>query len=108
MSTVADVLPYMQHWLDARTAQGPLVTAADNARTTMNTARAAVTARVVAGDTAIQMTAVMTTYVTARTAYLSADAAMRAARATTEQRFQTLEQMVELLAQGQTVPPFPV
>jgi len=106
MSTVADVLPYMQHWLDARAAQVTALADFATAKTNMATARNAVAARVGAGDTAAVMSAVVTTYLGARVIYLQKDPLQRAAVALTAARFQTFEQMMELLATGQTVPPF--
>jgi hypothetical protein len=106
MSTVADVLPYMQSWLDARAAQAPVVTAFNTATTALATAYNAIAARVVAGDTAVQMTALVTAYATAKTTYLTQDGLQRAARELTAGRFITFQQMVELLATGQDVPPF--
>ena len=106
MSTVADVLPYMQHWLDARTAQTAAVAAFATAKTTMATARNAIATRVAAGDTAVMMTTVVTTYLTARIVYLTQDPLTQAAIALTAGRFAVFEQMVELLATGQDVPPF--
>jgi hypothetical protein len=106
MSTVADVLPYMQSWLDARTAQAPLVTAFNTATTAMATAYSAIAARVVAGDTAVQMTALVATYAAAKTDYLAKDILQRTAKELTQGRFATFQQMVDLLAAGQDVPPF--
>lgn len=106
MSTVADVLPYMQNWLDARTAQTAAVATFTTAKTAMATARQAVSVRVVAGDTAAAMSALVTTYVNARVTYLAQDALQRAAVDLTASRYATFEQMVELLATGQDVPAF--
>jgi len=106
MSTVADVLPYMQYWLDARTAQVTALADFATAKTNMATARAAVATRVAAGDTAAMMSAVVTTYLAARVIYLQKDPLQQAAVALTAGRFAVFEQMIELLAAGQTVPPF--
>ena len=106
MSTVADVLPYMQNWLDARAAQVGVVAGFTAAKTAMTTARQAVTVRVVAGDTAAAMTALVTTYVNARVTFIAQDVLQRAAVDLTASRYAAFEQMVELLATGQDVPPF--
>jgi N-acetylglucosamine kinase-like BadF-type ATPase len=106
MSTTADVLPYMQSWLDARAAQGPLVAAFNTATTTMATAYSAIAARVAAGDTAAQMSALVTTYVAAKTDYLAKDILQRTAKELTQGRFAAFQQMVDLLAAGEDVPPF--
>jgi hypothetical protein len=106
MSTLADVLPYMQSWLDARAAQATVLTDYNAARAALATARQAVTARVAAGDNAVQMTAVLTTYIAAKVAFVQKDPIQITAVALTAARFQQFEQMVELLAAGQDVPPF--
>lgn len=106
MSTLADVLPYMQSWIDARNAQVAVLADYNTAKTTLATARQAVSARVQAGDTAVQMTAVLTTYLAAKVAFVQKDPLQLAAVALTAARFATFEQMMELLAAGQDVPPF--
>jgi hypothetical protein len=106
MSTVADVLPYMQHWLDSRGGEIQAKAAFVAARTAMATARNAVAARVVAGDTAIQMTALLTTYTVMRATYFETDIAAQEAIALTAGRFARFEEMVDLLVNGQDVPAF--
>ena len=106
MSTVADYLPYMQAWLDARAAQTQPIADYNSAKTAMQNARQAVGARVAAGDTAVQMTALVQTYATNRATYLTADAAMRNALDKTATTAATSEAMMELLCTGQTIPPY--
>jgi hypothetical protein len=106
MSTMADVLPYMQHWLDSRAPETQAKADFAAARSAMATARNAIAARVGAGDTAIQMTALMTTYAAARVTYFATDIAARTAIELTKGRFERFEQMVDLLVNGQDVPPF--
>lgn len=106
MSTVADILPYMQNWLDARAALAASTTTWTAARTSVTAARTAISARVAAGDTALAMSALVTTYITARGAYITQDAIQRAAVDLTNARWATLGQMEELLATGQDVPVF--
>lgn len=106
MSTTADILPYMQHWLDSRAGQTQANSDFNAAKTALANARAAIKTRIGAGDTAVQMSALVAAYVAAKEAYVVADLAQRNADATTAGRFERFEQAIDLLVAEQDVPPF--
>jgi hypothetical protein len=107
MSTVADLVPYLQAAIDARVALAPARTAHNNAESAMNAARRALVQAVAGGSVpASSVQTEMQAYVNARATYFATNTTLATRVAQSQATQATFDTMAELLAKNEPIPPF--